>query len=387
MALSKQIVFVFRAITVGLAAAFVIVFLKPELLAPERPVVEVTQSAPAAADAATGAATALSFAGTVQRTSPTVVNIFTRKRVRSAANPLADDPFFRRFFGGAVRAPRERVENSLGSGVIVSPQGYILTNFHVIREADDVLVMLSDGRSGVATLVGGDAETDLAVLKVDVGELPSITLGNSEALRVGDLVLAIGNPFGVGQTVTMGIVSATGRNQLGINTFEDFIQTDAAINPGNSGGALINLAGELVGINTAIFSRSGGSQGIGFAIPATLASDVMRQIIEQGRVVRGWLGVEASDLTAELALQLGVERRDGVVITNLIQGGPAHRAGLQPGDILIAIDGTPLATTREILDAVARRKPGSAARVTAIRAGRNLSTEVVVQERPQQRPN
>ncbi len=387
MALSKQIVFVFRAITVGLAAAFVIVFLKPELLAPERPVVEVTQSAPAAADAATGAATALSFAGTVQRTSPTVVNIFTRKRVRSAANPLADDPFFRRFFGDAVRAPRERVENSLGSGVIVSPQGYILTNFHVIREADDVLVMLSDGRSGVATLVGGDAETDLAVLKVDVGELPSITLGNSEALRVGDLVLAIGNPFGVGQTVTMGIVSATGRNQLGINTFEDFIQTDAAINPGNSGGALINLAGELVGINTAIFSRSGGSQGIGFAIPATLASDVMRQIIEQGRVVRGWLGVEASDLTAELALQLGVERRDGVVITNLIQGGPAHRAGLQPGDILIAIDGTPLSTTREILDAVARRKPGSAARVTAIRAGRNLSTEVVVQERPQQRPN
>ncbi len=386
MALSKQITFLFKAITVGLAAAFVVIFIKPELLQPSAPVVEIRQASPDPGQVLRASQSLnmaqLSFAPAVRTAAPAVVNIFTRKRVIEKRNPLLDDPLFRRFFGDNLPAPRERMENSLGSGVIVSPQGYILTNYHVIQSADDVVVLLRDGRSGVAQVVGSDPETDLAVLKISLGELPTITLGNSESLQVGDLVLAIGNPFGVGQTVTMGIVSATGRNQLGINTFENFIQTDAAINPGNSGGALVNLGGDLIGINTAIFSRSGGSQGIGFAIPAKLASGVMRQIIEQGRVVRGWLGIEAQDLTTELAASLGVDD-DGVVVTNLLRGGPAHQAGIRPGDVLTHIDGKSIRNTRTVLDLVTRRSPGTRLRLNGIRAGGDFSAEITVRERPQ----
>ena len=319
---------------------------------------------------------------TVETAAPAVVNIYTQKRVREQRNPLMDDPLFRRFFGDNLPAPRERMENSLGSGVIISPQGYILTNYHVIQNADDVVVLLHDGRSAVAQIVGHDPETDIAVLRVPLGDLPTIALGNSESLRVGDLVLAIGNPFGVGQTVTMGIISATGRNQLGINTFENFIQTDAAINPGNSGGALINLHGDLVGINTAIFSRSGGSQGIGFAIPAQLASGILRQIIEQGRVVRGWLGIEAQDLTAELAESMGVPTTEGVVVTSLLRGGPAHEAGILPGDVLTQVDGELLRSTRTVLDIVTRRAPGTRLRVGGVRSGKPFSVEITVRERP-----
>jgi len=386
MALSKQITLIFKAITVGLAAAFVVIFLKPELLQTSPPVVEIRQTTPATGETArtsrSGNLAQLSFAPAVQTAAPAVVNIFTRKRVIEKRNPLLDDPLFRRFFSDNLPAPRERMENSLGSGVIVSPQGYILTNYHVIQSADDVVVLLRDGRSDVAQVVGSDPETDLAVLKISLREIPTITLGNSESLHVGDLVLAIGNPFGVGQTVTMGIVSATGRNQLGINTFENFIQTDAAINPGNSGGALVNLRGDLVGINTAIFSRSGGSQGIGFAIPAKLANGVMRQIIEQGRVVRGWLGIEAQDLTAQLADSLGVERIEGVIVTNLLRGGPAHQAGVRPGDVLTEIDGAPIRNTRTVLDLVTRRSPGTRLRLGGVRAGSKFSAEITVRERP-----
>ncbi|KAA3627543.1 MAG: PDZ domain-containing protein [Proteobacteria bacterium] len=389
MRINQTLRFFLQAATVGLAAAFVILFLNPELLGNQRPTVEIRRAPPsgavppgAAAPTAAANIRDLSFAAAVEAAAPSVVNIFTQKLVRERSNPLLDDPVFRRFFGNNLPAPQERMQNSLGSGVIISPQGYILTNYHVIQGADDVVVLLRDGRTEVAQLAGSDPETDLAVLQIPLDGLPSITLGNSDLLRVGDLVLAIGNPFGVGQTVTMGIASATGRNRLGINTFENFIQTDAAINPGNSGGALINLRGELVGINTAIFSRSGGSQGIGFAIPAQLAADVMRQIIEQGRVVRGWLGIEARDLPPEIAASQGFENVQGVVVTNLVRDGPAHLAGIQPGDLLTHIDGEPIPNTRSVLDRVTRQQPGTRILISASRAGERFAVQATIRERP-----
>jgi len=389
MTLSNSIRFVFQAVTIGLAAAFVILILKPELLVTQRQTVEIRQVAAPESPAPSGTGSLnsasildLSFASAVETAAPAVVNIFTQKRIRERSNPLLDDPVFRRFFGNNLPTPQERLQNSLGSGVIISDQGYLLTNFHVIQGADDVVVLLRDGRSAVARLIGSDPETDLAILQIPLSNLPSITLGHSEHLRVGDMVLAIGNPFGVGQTVTMGIVSATGRNRLGINTFENFIQTDAAINPGNSGGALVNLAGELVGINTAIFSRSGGSQGIGFAIPGQLATDVMRQIIEQGRVVRGWLGIEAQDLTEELAATLGVTGGRGVVVTSLLREGPAYQAGIQPGDLLTLIEGEAIINTRAVLDRVTRLKPGTQVRITGLRGGTPFEAMATIRERP-----
>jgi serine protease DegS len=248
----------------------------------------------------------VSYATAVEAAAPAVVNIFTTKVVTQRVQPLFDDPLLQHFFGDRLAVPRKRLETSLGSGVVVSPQGYILTNHHVIVDADEILLAFPDGRTATATLVGSDPDTDLAILKVSLSGLPAITLGRSADLRVGDVVLAIGNPYGVGQTVTQGIVSAVGRTQLGINSIEDFIQTDAAINPGNSGGALVDAYGRLVGINTAIFSRSGGSQGIGFAIPVDLAKGVMRQIIETGHVTRRWLGIELQDMTPTLAESFGL---------------------------------------------------------------------------------
>ncbi len=385
MTLRPTLRLVLQAVTLGLAAAFVALLIKPDLLPTPRPVVEIHQTSPATRAPGEGSGTnlhALSFASAVETAAPAVVNIFTQKRVQERTNSLLDDPVFRRFFGDNLPAPQERLQNSLGSGVIVSPQGFILTNYHVIQGAEDVVALLRDGRTVSAQVVGSDPETDVAVLHIPFDNLPSITLGNSEGLQVGDLVLAIGNPFGVGQTVTMGIVSATGRNRLGINTFENFIQTDAAINPGNSGGALVNLAGELIGINTAIFSRSGGSQGIGFAIPAQLAADVMRQIVESGRVVRGWLGIEAQDLTAQTAASLGIDATQGVVVTGLLRDGPAYQAGIQPGDVLTRLDGDPIENTRWVLDRVTRQPPGAQVRIEGLRSGSPFDVKATVRERP-----
>ncbi len=386
MQTGKFLSLLLKSITVGLAVAFVVLFLRPDLLARNPHIVEFKETprpAPrtlATSPAAQGTAPA-SYAGAVQLAAPSVVNINTTKVVTTRATPYSDDPFMQRFFGG-VQVPRRQLESSLGSGVIVSEQGYILTNNHVIEGADEIQVALSDGRSAVAQVVGKDLETDIAVLKVDLNRLPSIIIGQSDALLVGDVVLAIGNPFGVGQTVTSGIVSATGRNHLGINTYENFIQTDAAINPGNSGGALINAEGHLIGINTAIFSRTGGSQGIGFAIPLSLAKGVMQQIIEHGRAIRGWLGIEVQEITPPLAESFGLTDTKGVIISGVLPNGPADQAGLRRGDIVTQINGKPVDNPLALMNTVAQVIPGTAVELQALRNGKNISLKAQVSERP-----
>ncbi|MCW8987071.1 MAG: trypsin-like peptidase domain-containing protein [Gammaproteobacteria bacterium] len=276
------------------------------------------------------------------------------------------------------------MESSLGSGVIVSPQGYILTNHHVIKAADEILVALKDGRSAKATIIGTDPDTDLAVLHIKLDNLPAITLSKVQDIEVGDVVLAIGNPFGVGQTVTSGIISATGRNMLGINTFENFIQTDAAINPGNSGGALINSYGELIGINTAIYSQSGGSQGIGFAIPLSLAKNVLTQIIEFGHVKRGWLGVAIQDMNPELANSFGLERVYGIIINGIAESGPADKAGLKPGNVITYINDTEIENTRHLLNVVSQVQPGKTLVIKGINQKGEFTAKATVIQRPQQ---
>jgi len=382
----KIMVFIAQAITVGLALAFLITLFWPAVLqrVSEPETVEVRESTAPTLPAGSGP---VSYAAAVERAAPAVVSIATAKVVAVHQNPLLNDPFFRQFFGQIPGGTRKRVENSLGSGVILSAQGHILTNHHVIRGADAIKVFLRDGRSAEAKVIGSDSETDLAVLKVDLKNLPTITLGKSDHLRIGDVVLAIGNPFGVGQTVTMGIVSATGRTALGINTFENFIQTDAAINPGNSGGALIDAYGNLVGINTAIFSQTGGSVGIGFAVPTSLAKGVMAQIIEHGRPLRGWLGFEAQALTPELIEAFGLKKgAEGLVISSLYRNGPAHKAGVQPGDVLVAVDGKKTGDAREVLLAISSHKPGDKIRLDLIRDGKPVTLDAIAGERPQQQP-
>jgi serine protease DegS len=381
MQLRKSIIFLLQAISVGIAAFIVIVFLKPELLESPAPVVEFhEQQAPLVNGMP--ASGPVSYASAVQRAAPSVVNIYTAKLVTERRNPLFDDPFFQRFFGEQLGEPRQRLETSLGSGVILSADGYIVTNNHVIHGADQIRVALANGKTPKAEIIGTDPDTDLAVLKINYEKLPAITFGDSTIMQVGDVVLAIGNPFGVGQTVTMGIVSATGRNQLGINTFEDFIQTDAAINPGNSGGALINAHGQLVGINTAIFSRSGGSQGIGFAIPVSLARNVMQQIIEHGRVMRGWLGIEAQDLNPELAESFKLPDTNGVLVAGVLRGGPADQSGLEPGDVLVSINDEPVIDSRDSLNRIAAYVPGTTIKLGIIRSGKKIQLEAVISERP-----
>ena len=316
-----------------------------------------------------------------QRAMPSVVNIFTSKGVKQPNNPLAEDPLLRRFFGD-LQGEQEEKQSSLGSGVIVSPEGYILTNNHVVESADEIEIALADGRKAPAKLVGTDPETDLAVIKVNMKDLPAITLAQLDQTRVGDVVLAIGNPFGVGQTVTMGIVSALGRNHLGINTFENFIQTDAAINPGNSGGALVDTNGNLLGINTAIYSRTGGSLGIGFAIPVTTVKTVMESIIRTGQVVRGWIGVEPQDITPELAESFGLQRKSGTIIAGVLRNGPADRAGMRPGDILIEVDGQPVKDTTEMLNVIAQLQPGRKAAMKVLRKNAEASLDVTIGTRP-----
>jgi len=371
-----------RVVVLGLAIAFVVTLLWPGLLRREGPVVEIRQTAPDTPHA-TGP---YSYSAAVEKAAPAVVNINTAKVVTVRPHPFFDDPVFRQFFGRGLdqqlTTPQRQVERSLGSGVIMSAQGHILTNHHVIRGADAIQVSLRDGRLAQARVVGSDPETDLAVLKIELDKLPTITVGHSARLRIGDVVLAIGNPFGVGQTVTMGIVSATGRNRLGINTFENFIQTDAAINPGNSGGALVDADGNLVGINTAIFSRSGGYQGIGFAIPTGMAQAVLEDILRHGRPLRGWLGIEAHEINAEIARTLNLKVTDGVIVTGVARDGPAHRAGLQPGDVIRSIDGKQITTGGEALVAISGRKPGSRLVLKILRDGREMAVEVTATERP-----
>jgi serine protease DegQ len=372
-----------QAATVAVAVLFVISTFRPEWL-PQRAAssgpVAVVQQAPSAGPLP-GAARGGSFHAAVERAMPSVVNIFTSKEIRAPRHPLLNDPIFRRFFGDQIPEEAQRA-SSLGSGVIVSPGGYVLTNHHVVEAADEIEVALHDGKKLLAKVVGNDPETDLAVLRVSADNLPAITFGSSDALRVGDVVLAIGNPFGVGQTVTGGIVSALGRTGLGINTFENFIQTDAAINPGNSGGALVDAGGNLVGINTAIFSRSGGSMGIGFAIPVSTAKMVLEQIIKTGAVTRGWIGVEVQEITPGVAESFKLPGTAGALIAGVLRGGPADKAGVKPGDVLLEVEDKPVADPTAMLNLIAALPPGTSAKMKLKRQGKDFDANVTVGRRP-----
>lgn len=369
--------------TVGLALYFLVSVLQPDWIGQRAQVVEVPASPPAVSGEPTAAAA--SYREAAAKALPSVVHVFTSQKIRPPKNPLFDDPLFRHFFGDRPEA--ETRSAGLGSGVIVSSDGYILTNYHVVEAADQIEVALNDGSTFRARVVGSDPETDLAVLRVSPAKaqelkLPAITFGRTEDVRVGDVVLAIGNPFGVGQTMTMGIVSALGRSHLGINTFENFIQTDAAINPGNSGGALVDTQGALIGINTAIYSRSGGSLGIGFAIPASTAKSVLEQIVQNGSVTRGWVGVEAQEITAELAESFGLPDADGALIAGVQRGSPADAAGIRPGDILLAIDGKAVKDPQAMLDLIAGQQPGSSIAFKLRRDKNLLDLRVKVGKRP-----
>lgn len=379
----RKFTFLFWPVLAGVLGAVLLLQLFPNLLSSETEVVEFNkQIHKPPSSLGSGPA---SYAEAVENAAPAVVNIYTRTVVKQKVHPLFNDPFFRNFFDADSIPQRERIQSSLGSGVILSPQGYIVTNNHVIQGADSIVVALRDGREAVAEVMGTDPETDLAVLKITMDDLPSISLNNSDLYRVGDVVLAIGNPFGVGQTVTMGIISATGRHSLGINTYEDFIQTDAAINPGNSGGALVDAYGNLIGINTAIFSKSGGSQGIGFAIPSNLTKQVMQDLIKYGRVIRGWLGIEIQELTPGLAESFGLDKMQGLIIAGVFRNGPAHFAGLQPGDVMLAINGKPIMDGRKSMTEIARYRPNELVEVTILRNSEELSFEAKITERPKSR--
>ena len=372
-----------QAVTVGVALLFVLLTLKPDWLPGTRgtaalPTATLVQVSAAGAPARGGAGD-IGFALAARAAAPAVVSVIATKMSR--ANPHTDDPRFKFFFG---EQPPGQQQVGLGSGVIVSPEGYLLTNHHVVEDATDIEVQLADGRSTRATVVGTDLETDIAVLKIDLPRLPVVTLGDVRALQVGDAVLAIGNPFNVGQTVTAGIVSALDRRQAGSSQFQNFIQTDAAINPGNSGGALVDAAGHLVGINTAIFSRTGGSLGIGFAVPVDTARLVMEALIRGGAVHRGWIGVEPRELSAELAESLALPIKSGVLITGVLQEGPAARGGLRPGDVVVAVGNKPVQSTGDLFSAVAEQAPGSTAVVAVQRGSDKLEIKVTVGERPRQ---
>ena len=373
-----------QVVTAALALYFVVATMRPDWLAHtpvQVPVGPGARTVPVL-QAPSGAPTA-SYREAAARAMPAVVNILTSKASREA-HPILKDPFFRRFFGD--RMPPDEQMSSLGSGVIVSGEGYILTNFHVVEGADQIEVGLADGRKAKARVVGTDPETDLAVIRISERNLPVMVLGQPDEARVGDVVLAIGNPFGVGQTVTMGIISAVGRNNLHINHFENFIQTDAAINFGNSGGALVDVNGNLLGINSAIYSQTGGSIGIGFAIPVSTARNVLESIIKSGQVVRGWIGIESQDITPELAASFGLGRESGAIIAGVVRNGPADRAGVRPGDILLAVEGKSIKNTGEMLNLIAQLVPGAKARLTLMRQNRESKVDVTVGKRPRPSP-
>ena len=368
-----------QAVTLCLAALFVVATLRPDLLARfsdkggAQVVLFQETSTPLALPRVT------SVADAAKKAMPAVVNIYTSKEMRRP--PLADDPVIRRYFPEIPeRLPRQRT--TLGSGVIVSPEGYVLTSNHVIEGADDIQLLLADGRRLSARVRGTDPESDLAVLKADGENFPAITLGTLDQVQVGDFVLAIGNPFGFGGTVTFGIVSALGRNHLGVNRFEDFIQTDAAINPGNSGGALVDIKGNLIGINSTIFSQSGGSNGIGFAIPVSLAKTVLEQIIRDGEVTRGWLGIEPKEINTEIARALALDGTSGVLIVGVVRNGPAERAGILPRDVVLELDGKPTRDQPELLARIAELPPGSLVKVRLWRDKKAQDVDVTVGRRP-----
>ncbi len=371
-----------QVVTVLLAVWFILVTLKPEWLHqnPRFSGLSLSQAPQLSTGSDVPIAMPGSFSQAAKKASPAVVSINTSKVPEKGVNK--NDPWQRFFFGEREEAPSA----GLGSGVIVSPEGYILTNYHVVEEADEIEVSLTDGRKAKAQIIGVDPDSDLAVLRIKLDRLPVIVLGKSENLQVGDQVLAIGNPFGVGQTVTSGIVSALGRNQLGLNTFENFIQTDAAINPGNSGGALVDVSGHLMGINTAIFSRSGGSMGIGFAIPVTTAQQVLEGIVRDGQVTRGWIGVEPTDLTPELMQSFEVKNTKGVAITGVLQNGPAAKAGIKPGDVIEQVGATPVTQVAELLSAVAGLKPNKTVEFKVRRKDQQLVLAVTPAQRPKTKP-
>ena len=351
--LKSAALFVLQSTIVGLAVAFVIVLLRPDLL----PAIGVARNlAPA------------SYADAVNISAPAVANVYTKRLVEYVAAP--------------DERPRFRVETSFGSAVVIDPDGYLVTNYHVVAEAAEIRVQLSDGQVGNPVLVGVDAETDLALLKVDLGTLPAIALGSSSQLRIGDVVLAIGNPYGLTKSVTQGIVSATGRGLLNLTTFENFIQTDAAINAGNSGGALINVAGELVGINTAVLAQDSGTEGIGFAIPVDLVRGVVAEIKQHGRVIRGWMGLEPDDLTSAERAAMGIEGNVGILLSDVYEGGPAAAADLRRGDVIIAINGEQIFSQRQARLLVAGANPGDEVELVGIRDGQRFSTSVIAAERP-----
>ena len=373
--LGQLLSFLLQSIAVGLAIAFIIVYFFPRLLPGG-----VTSSAAGNFTSSAGPHQGpVSYQHAVSAAAPSVVNVYATTLRERKPHPLFQDPLFRRFFGKPTLETRR--DNSLGSGVLIGDQGYVLTNAHVVKAADEILITLTDGRQAIASLEGMDEDTDLAVIQIKLDKLPVLAIGDSNALKVGDVVLAIGNPYDFGQTVTQGIVSATGRNRLGITTFEDFIQTDADINPGNSGGALISATGKLIGINTAIISSSGGSQGIGLAIPIHLAIDVMRQLIENGHVVRGWLGVEAQRLPQDIADAAGLAQ-GGVFISATLQGGPADAAGIMPGDILLEIDGHQLTNPQHAINLISQYKPETAINIRLLHGWQERTLTATIAQRP-----
>jgi len=385
MKLIKAISFVFQSSLIGLGLAAIYVLWQSEYTSSE--IFNFLTSTPAEQTQIQPAPEVSypvkSYADAVASSFASVVTIYTSKLVEHRTHPLLSDPIFKQFFGDQLkRRPRSRIETNLGSGVIISTDGYIITNQHVIDRADEILVSLSDGRGSQAVLVGEDKETDIAILHIPINGLSAIGVPDSQPVRVGDVVLAIGNPLNVGQTVTMGIISATGRNRLGLNTFENFIQTDAAINPGNSGGALVNAQGQLIGINTAIFSQTGGSQGIGFAIPISIALDIMRQIVDHGKVIRGWLGVEGIPITAKAALATGDPNIKGALVVGVFIDSPADKAGLLAGDIIVAVNKDPVNSIRDVLETITLHQPGDNIEVTIFRGPQQLNFSMRAVQRP-----
>jgi serine protease DegS len=376
--LAQFLRFLLQSVALGLAVAFLIVYFYPNLVSSN------ADSSKPITGAGLSNQGPVSYQHAVSTAAPSVVNVYATTVRKSKTNPILQDPLFRRFFGKPT--PKTRREDILGSGVIIGEQGYILTNAHVVKSADEILITLTDGRQGFADIVGLDEDTDLAVLQINLQNLPLIDIGDSHKLAVGDVVLAIGNPYDFGQTVTQGIVSATGRKRLGITAFVDFIQTDADINPGNSGGALVSAMGELVGINTVIISSSGGSQGIGLAIPIHLAIDVMRQIIENGHVVRGWLGVVAQMLPKDTALSAGLTQ-GGVVIAGIMQGSPADAAGIMPGDVLLEIDNQQLANPQQVINLISQYKPETAINIRVLSGWKEKTLTAIVAQRPSFKKN
>lgn len=370
-------------VLLGLIIALLIMLIRPDWF-PALQMIQPAQPAYPAVNVQPAVHPVASYASAVNQAAPSVVNIFTKRIVRQKIHPLFNDPLFRRFFNDGQSPDDTRINSSLGSGVIMDSRGYILTNHHVISGADEIVIALQDGREAPARLIGSDPEIDLAVLKVNLVNLPAIKLSQQKQLSIGDVVLAIGNPFGVGQTVTMGIVSATGRNELGLNTYENYIQTDAAINPGNSGGALVNAWGELVGINAAIYSKSGGSEGIGFAIPAAISAQVLSDIAEHGQTIRGWMGIEVQEATPGLLLQLNLPQAlKGLIVTGIAPHGPSELAGLKVGDIITGLNGNNRLSARAAMNQIAALRPGDGIDINYIRNGEQRMAIAVAGQRAQ----